>query len=63
MISSEKTENAMVEVSLYIREHLNVKERKDLVSSDLEAICAEVTGSKRKPLIVVCIYRPPSSKV
>ena len=34
-----------------------------LVSGDLEAICAEVIGSKRKPLTVVCIYRPPSSKV
>ena len=49
-------------VALYYREHLNVKERKYLVSGDLEAICAEVIGSKRKPLIVVCIYRPLSSK-
>jgi exonuclease III len=50
-------------VAIYFRDHLNVKERCDLVPEHLEAVCIEVNKIKSKPTIVTSLYRPPNSRI
>ena len=50
-------------VCLYVKCIHNACVRNDLLSDDLEAICVEVAFPKRKNLLAVSLYRPPSSCV
>jgi hypothetical protein len=50
-------------VAIYFRDHLNVKERCDLVPEHLEAVCIEVSKIKSKPTIVTSLYRLPNSRI
>ncbi len=43
-------------VTIYFRDHLNVKKRYDLVPEHLEAVCIEVNKIKLKPIIVTSLY-------
>ena len=50
-------------VAIYYRDHLNVRNRDELVPEGVEAVCVEVLKTKCAPLLISTIYRPPSSKV
>ena len=50
-------------VAIYDRDHLNVKERKELVPENLESVCVEVRQIKSKPLLITSLYRPPSERI
>ena len=50
-------------VAIYYRNHLNVRNRDELVPEGVEAVCVEVLKTKCAPLLISTIYRPPSSKV
>ena len=47
-------------VALYYRDHLNVKERKDLNPEKIEAICLEIFKPKSKATFVTNLYRSPN---
>ena len=48
-------------VAIYYRDHLNVRNRDELVPGVVEAVCVEVSKTKCAPLLISTIYRPPSS--
>ena len=50
-------------VAIYYRDHLNVRNRDELVPEGVESVCVEVLKTKCTPLLISTIYRPPSSKV
>ena len=43
-------------VAIYYRDHLNVKERNDLIPAEIEAICIEIFKPKSKPILVTTEY-------
>ena len=45
-------------VCIYLRNSINFKVRSDLISTELEAICLEITKPHSKPFLVTTIYRP-----
>ena len=48
-------------VCIYLRSSINYKIRSDLISSDLEAVCVEITKPHSRPFIVTTVYRPPNA--
>ena len=50
-------------VALYIQNHIPFKRRDDLNVCQLEALWAQVHLPHQAPILVGCVYRPPSSKV
>ena len=40
---------------------INYKVRNDLVPTELEAVCVEITKPHSKPFLVTTVYRPPSA--
>ena len=50
-------------VAIYYRDHLDVKDRKDLVPENIESVCIEVSLTKCKPLLITSLYRPPSARL
>ena len=50
-------------VATYFRDHLNVKERAELIPDCIEAVCIEVIKIKSKPILVTTLYRPPNTQI
>lgn len=48
-------------VAFYIRDHLPVKIRTDVMISDIEALWLQIQMPHTKPLLMACCYRPPSA--
>ena len=48
-------------VAIYYRDHLNVRNREELVPEGVDAVCVEVLKTKCAPLLISTIYRPPNS--
>ena len=48
-------------VCIYLRSTTNYRDRSDLVSCDLEAVCLEIMQPHSRPFIVASVYRPPNS--
>ena len=48
-------------VCIYLRNSINFKVRSDLIPTELEAVCLEITKPHRKPFFVTTIYRPPNA--
>ena len=48
-------------VCIYLRSSINYKVRNDLVPTELEAVCIEITKPYSKPFLVTTVYRPPSA--
>ena len=48
-------------VCIYLRSSINYKVRDDLVPSELEAVCIEITKPHSKPFLVSTVYRPPNA--
>ena len=48
-------------VCIYIKNHLTVKIRKDLMFDAIEAIWLELNEGDKRCCLISCIYRPPSS--
>ena len=48
-------------VVLYIRDNIPFSDRKDLVPSSLEMVCAEINRPHSKSFLVCTWYRPPNS--
>ena len=40
---------------------INFKRRSNLISTELEALCLEITKPHSKPFLVTTIYRPPNA--
>ena len=47
-------------VCLYLRSSINYIVRKDLIPSELEAVCVEICKPHSRPFLVTTIYRPPN---
>ena len=55
-------------ILIYVRNNMIAKRRLDLESNDIESndiesTCVEITSNNNKKSLVVCIYRPPNSRV
>lgn len=50
-------------ILFYIRNNLICKRRAELESPNVESMCVEVTANNNNKFLVVCIYRPPNSRV
>ena len=48
-------------VCIFLRSSINYKIRSDLISTDLEAVCVEITKPHSRPFIVTTVYRPPNA--
>ena len=48
-------------VCIYLRNSINFKVRSDLIPTELEAVCLEITKPHSKPFFVTTIYRPPNA--
>ena len=48
---------------IYLKDSINVKERKDVLMNDLEFVCLEVELWKSRSFIVIAWYRPPNRSV
>ena len=48
-------------VCIYLRSSMNYKIRSDLIPSELEAVCVEITKPHSQPFIVTTVYRPPNA--
>ena len=48
-------------VCIYIKNHLTVKVRKDLMFDEIEAVWLELNEGDKICCLISCIYRPPSS--
>ena len=48
-------------VCIYLRNSINFKRRSDLISTELETLCLEITKPHSKPFLVTTIYRPPNA--
>ena len=48
-------------VCIFLRSSINYKIRSDLISTDLEALCVEITKPHSRPFIVTTVYRPPNA--
>ena len=48
-------------VVIYFRDHLDVKERTEVMPDCFEAVCIEVIRTKSKPILVTTLYRPKHS--
>ena len=48
-------------VCIYLRSSINCKVRNDLVPTELEVVCIEITKPHSKPFLVTTVYRPPSA--
>ena len=48
-------------VCIYLRNSINFKVRLDLIFTELEAVCLEITKPHSKPFLVTTIYRPPNA--
>lgn len=48
-------------VCIYLRSSINYIVRKDLIPSELEAVCVEICKPHSRPFLVTTIYRPPNS--
>ena len=48
-------------VAFYIQNHIPVKVRQDLMSSDIEVLWLQVCLKHLKPILIGCCYRPPSA--
>ena len=48
-------------VCIFVRSSINYKIRSDLISTDLEAVCVEITKPHSRPFIVTTVYRPPNA--
>jgi hypothetical protein len=48
-------------VCIYLRSSINYKIRNDLIPSELEAVCVEISKPHSRPFLVTTIYRPPNS--
>ena len=48
-------------VCIYLRSSINYKVRNDLVPTELEVVCIEITKPHSKPFLVTTVYRPPSA--
>ena len=46
---------------MYIRDNIPFSDRKDLVPSSLEMVCAEINRPHSKSILVCTWYRPPNS--
>ena len=44
---------------IYLRSSINYVIRNDLIPTDLEAVCIEISKPHSKPFLVTTIYRPP----
>ena len=50
-------------VSIYVRDSIKYKRRRDVPTDDLELICIEIEPPKSKSFLVLAWYRPPSDPV
>ena len=48
-------------VCIYLRSSINYKIRNDLIPSELEAVCVEISKPHSRSFLVSTIYRPPNS--
>ena len=48
-------------ICIYLRRSINYKVRSDLIPSELEAVCVEITKPHSQPFIVTTVYRPPNA--
>ena len=48
---------------LYLRNTIEYKNRSDLISSEIEALCIEITKPHSKPYAVLACYRSTDSEV
>jgi hypothetical protein len=48
-------------VCIYLRSSINYKIRNDLIPSELEAVCVEISKPHSRPFLVTTIYRSPNS--
>ena len=48
-------------VCIYIKNHITVKIRRDLMFDEIEAIWLELNEGDKRCCLISCIYRPPSS--
>ena len=48
-------------VCIYLRSSMNYKIRSDLIPSELEAVCVEITKPHSQSFIVTTVYRPPNA--
>ena len=48
-------------VCIYLRSSINYRVRNDLVPTELEVVCIEITKPHSKPFLVTTVYRPPSA--
>ena len=58
VIGKDRTRN-VGGVCLYLRSSINYKILSDLVPSNIEAVCVEITQPHSQAFIVSSIYRPP----
>ena len=50
-------------VCIYLCSSINYKVRNDLVPTELEVVCIEITKPHSKPFLVTTVYRPPSASL
>ena len=48
-------------VCIYLHNSINFKVRSDLISTELEAVCLEISKPHSKPFLVTTIYQPPNA--
>ena len=48
-------------VCIYLRSSLNYQIRHDIVPTDFEAVCIEITKPHSRPFVVVSVYRTPNA--
>ena len=50
-------------VAFYVQDHIPIKVRNDLMSCKIEALWIQVYLPHLRPILVGCLYRPPSANI
>lgn len=50
-------------VAVYVQSHIPVKVRSDLMAANIEVIWLQISLPHAKPLLIGCVYRPPSANM